>query len=166
MHPEQWPRVEAIFHNALRIPLTQRDSFVRSECDGDQYVYAEVISLLRSHEAESLLDHGAASIAAGWLLATTRKPRAGDRIGPYEISGETGRGGMGTVYRAKDTRLERDVALKFVWEAGINSSERVPHFDREVRAASALNHPNIVTVHDVGSAQTEYRTSPASSWTV
>jgi serine/threonine protein kinase len=59
---------------------------------------------------------------------------------------------MGTVYRAKDTRLNRDVALKFVWEARIGSSESFPHFDREVRAASALNHPNIITIHDVGTA--------------
>lgn len=152
MHPEQWPRVESIFHNALQTPLTQRDSFVRSECAGDQHLYAEVISLLRSHEAESLLDRGAATIAADWLLARTHELRAGNRIGPYDISGEIGRGGMGAVYRAKDTRLDRDVALKFVSEAGIGSSERFPHFDREVHAASALNHPNIITIHDIGSA--------------
>lgn len=71
MHPEQWSRVESMFHNALRVPLAQRDSFVRSQCEGDGCLYAEVISLLQSHEAESLLDYGGASIAAGWLLATT-----------------------------------------------------------------------------------------------
>ena len=153
MHPEQWPRVESIFHNALRIPLTQRDSFVRSECADDQCLYAEIISLLRSHKAQSLLDHGASSIAADWLLATTHKLRAGNRTGPYEISGEIGRGGMGAVYRAKDTRLDRDVALKFVWEASTDGSELFPQFDQEVRAASALNHPNIITIHDIGSAE-------------
>jgi eukaryotic-like serine/threonine-protein kinase len=152
MHPEQWSRVESIFHNALRIPLTERDLFVRSEAGGDQYLYAEVISLLRSHEAESLLDHGAASVAASWLLAASPELQAGKCIGPYKISGEIGRGGMGAVYRAKDTRLDRDVALKFVWEAGIGSSERFQHFDREVRTSSALNHPNIITIHDIGSA--------------
>ena len=150
MHAEQWPRVESIFHNALRIPLMSRDSFVRAECGGDHCLYSEVISLLRSHQMESLLDHGAGSIAACWLLATTHDLRAGNRIGPYEISGEIGRGGMGAVYRARDARLNRDIALKFVWEAGSGSSERFPHFDREVRAASALNHPNIITIHDVG----------------
>jgi Tol biopolymer transport system component len=141
-----------MFHSALRIPLKERDLFVRSECGSDQSLYAEVTSLLRSHEAESLLDHGAGSIAADWLLATTHELPTGIRIGPYEISDEIGRGGMGTVYRAKDRRLDRDIALKFVWEAGVGSSERFPHFDREVRAASALNHPNIITIHDVGSA--------------
>jgi eukaryotic-like serine/threonine-protein kinase len=165
MHPDHWPQVESIFHNALRIPVAQRNSFVRSECGGDHCLYAEIISLLRSHEAESLLDHGAESIAADWLLTTRHELRAGNRVGPYEISGEIGRGGMGAVYRAKDTRLDRDVALKFVWEADIGSSERFPNFDREVRAVSALNHPNIMTIHDVGSS-TGYRTSPASSWTV
>jgi eukaryotic-like serine/threonine-protein kinase len=138
MDPEQWLRVESIFHNALRIPVIQRNSFVRSECGDDQCLYAEIISLLHSHEAESLLDHGAESIAADWLLTTTHELRAGNRVGPYEISGEIGRGGMSTVYRAKDTRLDRDVALKFVWKAGISSSELFSDFDREVRAASAL----------------------------
>src|SRR5437588_5581845 len=99
-----------MFHDTLRIPMTQRDSFVRSECAGDQCLYAEVISLLRSHEAESLLDRGAETIAAGWLLAKTHEVRAGDQIGPYEVCGEIGRGGMGAVYRARDTRLDRDVA--------------------------------------------------------
>jgi eukaryotic-like serine/threonine-protein kinase len=59
MHPDQWAQVESIFHNALRIPVAQRNSFVHSECGGDKCVYAEVVSLLRSHEAESLLDRGA-----------------------------------------------------------------------------------------------------------
>src|SRR5215469_9366271 len=117
MHPEQWPRVESMFHEALKIPVKERELFVRSECKGDQSVYSEIISLLRAHEAETLLDYGPGSIAAGWLVRTGHEIRAGDRIGPYEISCEIGRGGMGAVYRATDVRLKRDVALKFVWEA-------------------------------------------------
>ena len=152
MHPERWPRVESMFHDALRIPSTKRDAFARSECEGDECLYSEVTSLLRCHEAESLLDQGAGTIAAGWLLATTHELPSGSRIGPYEISGEIGRGGMGTVYRAKDTRLDRDIALKLVWQLGVGSPEHFPHFDREARAASALNHPNIITIHEVGSA--------------
>ena len=70
MHPKQWLRVESMFHNALQIPLTRREAFVCSESDGDQDVYFEVISLLRSHEAETLLDDGAGTIAADWLSAT------------------------------------------------------------------------------------------------
>ena len=93
MHPEQWSRVESIFHNALRIPLTQRDLFVRSEACGDQYLYAEVISLLRSHEAESLLDHGAASIAASWLLAASPELQAGKCIGPVKFLAKSAEAG-------------------------------------------------------------------------
>src|SRR5437773_5765941 len=77
---------------------------------------------------------------------------AGSRLGPYEILGPLGAGGMGEVYRARDTRLSRDVAIK-VLPAGLASDpERLKRFEREARSASSLNHPNIVTIYDIGSA--------------
>src|SRR5215213_6564737 len=77
---------------------------------------------------------------------------AGTRLGPYEILAPLGAGGMGEVYRGRDTRLQREVAIK-VLPAGLSSDpERLKRFEREARAASSLNHPNIVTIHDVGSA--------------
>ena len=75
----------------------------------------------------------------------------GTRLGPYEIIAHIGAGGMGEVYRARDSRLGRDVALKILPAAFANDPDRVRRFEQEARAAAALNHPNIVVVHDVGS---------------
>ena len=75
----------------------------------------------------------------------------GSRLGPYEVVAPIGRGGMGEVYRARDTRLSRDVALKVLPEAAHGDPERFQRFEREARAVGALDHPNVVVVHDVGS---------------
>src|SRR5262249_44714827 len=77
-------------------------------------------------------------------------PASGRRIGVYEIQGKLGSGGMGEVYRARDTRLARDVALKLLAETFASDPGKIRRFEREARAASALNHPNIVTVYEVG----------------
>ena len=74
---------------------------------------------------------------------------SGTRLGPYEIQSPVGAGGMGEVYRARDTRLARDVAIK-VLTAGITDPERLSRFEQEARAAAALNHPNILAVFDLG----------------
>src|SRR5438093_5404153 len=75
---------------------------------------------------------------------------AGTRLGPYEILSPLGRGAMGEVYRARDTRLKRDVAIKVLSEDASSDSKRSKYFDQEARSASALNHPNIVTIYDIG----------------
>src|SRR5687768_10238466 len=74
----------------------------------------------------------------------------GTRIGPYEITGRIGAGGMGEVFRARDTRMGRDVAVKVLPEEVAGDAERLRRFEQEARAAGALNHPNLVTIHDVG----------------
>jgi serine/threonine protein kinase len=75
---------------------------------------------------------------------------AGDQIGPYEIGGPLGKGGMGEVFRARDTRLHRDVALKLLAEAAAQDADHLARFERETRAIAALNHPNILAIHDTG----------------
>ena len=73
----------------------------------------------------------------------------GARLGPYEVLGSLGAGGMGEVYRARDARLDRDVAIKVLPQSFAANSVRLERFEREARAASALNHPHICTVHDI-----------------
>jgi serine/threonine protein kinase len=74
----------------------------------------------------------------------------GTRLGPYEISAQLGAGGMGEVYRARDSRLGRDVAVKVLPEHFSSDRDRLARFEKEARAASALNHPNVVTIYDIG----------------
>ncbi len=77
---------------------------------------------------------------------------AGTRLGPYEVLGPLGAGGMGEVYRARDTRLSREVAIKVLPAELASDAERLKRFEKEARSASGLNHPNIVTIYDIGSA--------------
>ena len=86
---------------------------------------------------------------------------AGERLGPFEIAGPIGAGGMGEVYRARDTRLGRDVAVKVLSVESIADPDRLERFEQEARAASALNHPNIVTIYDIGD---DGRRRPTSRW--
>ena len=76
---------------------------------------------------------------------------AGSRVGPYEVLGPLGSGGMGQVFRARDTRLARDVAIKVLPESFAENADRIRRFEQEARAAGALNHPNVLVVYDVGS---------------
>ena len=75
----------------------------------------------------------------------------GEQLGPYEILGPLGKGGMGEVYRARDTRLRREVALKLLPDAAAHDADSLHRFDRETRAVATLNHPNILAIHDTGS---------------
>jgi formylglycine-generating enzyme required for sulfatase activity/dienelactone hydrolase/predicted Ser/Thr protein kinase len=144
--PERWREVEAIYHAALERPEGDRAKFLREACRGDQELLGEVESLLRYDSKGANLPErpGAMSAGAGPALSPGR------RLGAYEIVDLLGAGGMGEVYRARDTRLDRTVALKVLPADLIRSPERRERFEREARAVSRLSHPHICTLYDIG----------------
>jgi eukaryotic-like serine/threonine-protein kinase len=147
---EQWRKVRAILERALELPASERAAYVENACAGDPSGLAEVESLLRAAESPAWIDRPA-------VVPKSQNPSAtplpeGAMVGPYRISEKLGSGGMGVVYRAVDTRLDRTVALKVMsHEEGEAAYDRA-RFLREAKAASALNHPNIVIIYEYDSA--------------
>jgi eukaryotic-like serine/threonine-protein kinase len=145
MAPERWRRIEDLYHSARQTPSSARDSYLSEACGGNDELYRKVISLLAHNAgAPAILDHPAWEAARGFIDSTTSVFAPGTRIGPYQIEALLGRGGMGIVYRAVDTRLNRRVALKIAKESFEG------RFTREAQAVSALNHTHVCTLYDVG----------------
>ena len=148
MNPERWERTKEVLEQALRLRRDEQQAYLASACAGDPELRREVESLIASHEAAGSEFMGTA--AAKVLLEPLRALAPGTKLGPYEIAGLLGAGGMGEVYRARDTRLDRMVAIKILPAAFAADPERLHRFSQEARSASALNHPNIVTIHELG----------------
>src|SRR3569832_126606 len=142
MSGDSWNRIEVVYHAALDRPPDERRAFIAAACQGDDGLRQEVEDLVSRHRpsGEHPLDRPA------WKAPgdSNAGPAPGTRLGPYEILASIGAGGMGQVFRARDTRLDRTVAIKVSLE---RFSDR---FSREARSIAALNHPNICTLHDVG----------------
>ena len=151
MQPERWRQIDQLFHLALDKQRDERELFLAEFCAGDQVLQKEVEELILSHEqAEEFLESPASDLAAELLAKGQAGLKLGDKLGPYEIQSVLGIGGMGEVYLATDTRLGRQVALKILPPRFTLDPERVSRFEKEARAASALNHPNIVTIYEIG----------------
>jgi eukaryotic-like serine/threonine-protein kinase len=144
MTAERWSRVEELFHSAVALSPPERESYLHGACNGDDDLRSQVESLLDSDaNPRAILEEG-----PPLPLPTELTP--GFTLGPYRVEGKLGEGGMGVVYRASDTRLGRSVAIKML-QHGIGSDpQSVERFAREARSISALNHPHICSLFDVG----------------
>lgn len=156
---ERWQEIAAILERAFDLAERERATFVERACGDDRALRAEIEALLAAdRRGNRLLDSGletvAASlfrgVAAGSFRTTPPELSPGTRLGSYEILGQLGAGGMGEVYRARDLRLEREVAVKVLREDLALDPTRLERFEGEARAASALNHPNILVIHGIG----------------
>jgi serine/threonine protein kinase len=148
---EQWQKVEAVLQEALDLPKDERVSFLDEACAGDEQLRDEATSLVNAYDdAGDFIEQPAIAQDASVLVADDVNDRIGKEIGPYTVVRRLGAGGMGEVYLAEDTRLDRLVALKILPAYFASDDERLRRFQREARAASALNHPNILTIHEVG----------------
>ena len=148
----RWPRVKEIFYAALARAPDQRSAFLRDRCGEDDALRGDVESLLEAHEAAGgFAERPAIDAAASgeFLMRHGRAPAlaAGIEFGAYRILAPLDAGGMGEVYRALDTRLHREVAVKVLPAALADRPDRVARLEREARLLAALNHPNIATIH-------------------
>lgn len=157
MTPEQWQRVESVLQQALDLAPGDRASFVDEACAGDEKLFEEANTLIKAYEqAGDFIEQPAITRDAHLLLGDEVAAKPGATIGPYKILERLGAGGMGEVYLAEDERLTRLVALKILPAYFASDEERLRRFQREARAASALNHPNILTIHEVGDVEGVY----------
>ena len=158
MTPDRWRSVQEVFAAASEREAGLRSAYLEEACRNDPELRREVESLLSSLGAasSSFLESPAIDAVPAFSptnRAGSRSLEKGTRLGPYEILAVIGSGGMGEVYRARDPRLGREVAIKVLPAELSSDASRVKRFEQEARSASALNHPNIVTVYDTGSSE-------------
>src|SRR6266446_5803908 len=151
--PESMQQLEELFHEAVGLdPQERADFMARIRISNPDYA-AAVESLIAAHERpDGLIDSPAFEVDAESIGNALPALVVGQVVGHYQIVAPLGKGGMGEVYLAKDTKLDRKVALKLLPAEFTNHKERLRRFIHEAKAASSLNHPNIITIHEIGQA--------------
>ncbi len=154
MTPERWEQLEGLYHQVLEQAAEDRSVFLDRACAGDAELRREVESLLAScSQPDGFLISPPDDVVAAMVAEERLRSMTGRTLGHYKIQSLIGAGGMGDVYRAHDTRLDRDVAVKILPEHSDSDSEALRRFEREARAVAALSHPNILAIHDFGNEQ-------------
>jgi serine/threonine protein kinase/TolB-like protein/Tfp pilus assembly protein PilF len=147
----EWQQLDNLFHSALEREPAERAAFLDEACGGDESLRQQVEVLLAAHEeAGSFIERPAFEVEAESVAFDQDESAVGQTIGYYKIISTLGVGGMGEVYLAQDTRLGRMIALKLLPADFTRDTDRVRRFQQEARAASALNHPNIIIIYEVG----------------
>ena len=146
MTPERWARAAELYESALAVEPAARGAFLAEACRDDSALRREVESLLAHEQAAVLVDHPV-DVAAAAVLGDAAGLQPNDRVGPYVVERLLGAGGMGQVYRARDPKLQRDVALKILPESFIHDPDRLARFTREAHVLASLNHPNIGAIY-------------------
>ena len=146
MTPERWAAVERLYHSALQRDASERERFLAEACAGDDALRGEVKSLL-AHDGSAAFLSTPAAVQAGHVMSSGLS--IGHTVGQYVISAHLGAGGMGEVYRARDQKLGRDVAIKILPTVFTSDQERLARFAREARILAALNHPHIGAIYGV-----------------
>ena len=147
LRPEEWRRVRAAFDRAVALPASERLHFVADACLGDEGFHRRVSTLIDAHErAHDFLETACVATVAEWPA----EDLAGAEFGPYRLESRIGGGGMGEVYRARDHRLGRTVAIKVLLSHIAADEPARERFEREARVVAGLNHPHICTLHDIG----------------
>jgi len=149
MTPAQWQKVRPILESALELKPESRPAYVDSACSGDDGLRREVLSLLEDEkQSDHFLEEPAFELVRNVVAQLSLPP--GTKLGEYELESVLGAGGMGEVYRARDPRLKRDVAIKILPSLVSADPDRLHRFKKEAQAAAALSHPHICTVYDIG----------------
>lgn len=157
MTPERYQRIKEVFHSALELAPEERPAFLAEACGDDAVLRAKVEALVAADELPgSFMDAPAYTVAAEMLTENSDGPLVGQSIGHYQVMALLGSGGMGDVYLARDTRLGRKVALKLLPDYLTGDESRSRRFKQEARAASALNHPNVLTIYEIQQADGRY----------
>ena len=136
MEPDRWKQLEGLYHAALERPPEERSRFLQTACEGDDALRQEVQSLLTQSDVRDFLD-GPTAVTPG------------SRLGSYDILSAIGKGGMGEVWKARDTKLGREVAIKTLPEEFARDGDRLARFEREAKVLASLNHPNIGTIYSL-----------------
>jgi serine/threonine protein kinase len=151
MQENHWQRIETIFNEAALLPIAERETLVRRQCAGDEELYREVWRLVEDDtEEDEFLQEPIFTLGAQIIENDFLEMPEKAEFASYKLQKLLGRGGMGAVFLAQDTRLNRLVALKILPAAFAQDAERMRRFVQEAKAASALNHPNILTIYETG----------------